>query len=201
MNPSVTKDISISLQSAPVSIHSLLIFLVFNLFLCVTAFLWTRCFFPQPARPGRTLAGSVIIFLTLYFAQVVLLFTLLGLLGALHLKFIFLGFVLMFILTLACLWKRLSFLKPVLPLRPGPVRCKASNGAGKHSLTSDVRRLTSDVHLMVLFALVLVLFFQGLVIATVLPANAWGALNYHLTFPVAWMKSGRIEVFSFPLGV
>jgi len=53
---------------------------------------------------------------------------------------------------------------------------------------------------MVLFALVLVLFFQSLVIATVLPANAWGALNYHLTFPVAWMKSGRIEVFSFSLG-
>jgi hypothetical protein len=48
--------------------------------------------------------------------------------------------------------------------------------------------------------LVLVLFFQGLVIALSLPANAWGALNYHLTFPAAWMKSGQIEIYSFPFG-
>jgi len=185
MNPSTVQDGSIALQSAPISTASLLIFLVLNLFLGLSAFLWTRRFFGR-----QTLSGSIMVFLTLYFAQVVLVFTVLGLLGALGLGYMSLGIIMMFILTLACLWKRWSLLEHMLSLARGKRRPEGR----------DRPLWLKDYYFLVLLALVLVLFFQGLVIALSLPPNAWGALNYHLTFPTAWMKSGRIEVFSFPLG-
>jgi len=145
------------------------LFLLMNFIVITSAFL-----IASKILKINTFIDFFIVLSIFYLSQIILSELLLGMLGILYLKNIFL----LNLAILLTVWLASHNKQPTLPILP-------KNSEGEKLLKNKV----------ILFSFCVILGF-GLVkvlINFVNPPFGWDNLNYHFTFPVEWLKHGNLD--------